>query len=559
MKKLWFLYAILFPVYPVLFLYSYNNGYLPLGELFAPLAITLCGAGIMLGLLRLITRKLDTAAALTAFWGLWFFSYGHLLGAAEFFPGRLMEVMGRSTIWIWLVVLALGALVILRLRGRLAGGRAALFTVAAVLVAATAVKIATFEIGSTPAADPGLQQPAAVMQAPALENPSMAPAQPPIAAASQKRNDPSNYPDIYYIILDGYARPDVFQELYGESNQAFVNFLQEKGFIIAGESHANYYITALSLASSLNMCYLEEVARRLGKKSADQRPAIKMLRHSELFKLLHSRGYKIFSTGDEPFADIQVKDKKGGADEAVRADPDFSTVVLDITPLRLLVHRTHGGDLEEVDHAMYAARRASIFSFFNKLCAVPQSPSPRFVMAHLLAPHPPLVLNRDGSPVPQTRPFALNDNVIVTGSNFGFTRAEYIARYREQYNFVTARIERALSQLLAQKNSRPRIIILQSDHGPAAYHNWNNARAGYPRERMAILNAFHFSSPNHPQISSRQTPVNTFRIICNYYFNTSYPRLPDKSFIANGSTIYDFIDVTDKTGKLPPDKLPRPQ
>jgi hypothetical protein len=52
--------------------------------------------------------------------------------------------------------------------------------------------------------------------------------------------------------------------------------------------------------------------------------------------------------------------------------------------------------------------------------------------------------------------------------------------------------------------------------------------------------------------------VNTFRIISNYYFKTSYPLLKDRSFVAKNPTPYDFIDVTGKTGKLPPEKLPKP-
>jgi hypothetical protein len=556
MKKLLILYAILFPVYPVLFLYSYNNGYLSLGELFAPLALTLCGAGVLLGLLRLISRKLHTAAALTAFWGLWFFSYGHLLGGEEFLQGRLLEIIHRFAIWIWLVVWALGTLIILRLRGRLPNARAALFTVAVVLVAQCGVKIALFEMESARIADLPRPQTAAAAHAPRQEKPFKFSFRP--SAAAQNRTSAPNDPDIYYIILDGYARPDVFQELYGESNQAFVNFLQKKGFIIAGESHANYCFTYLSLASSLNMCYLDELGKALGKESDNQWPAVAMLRNNEFCELLRSRGYKIISTGAEAFADIHGKNKADSAVEAARPNPDFSTVVLDFTPLRLLAHKNPGDVFEEVDHALYASRRAGIFSFFDKLRAVPQTSSPRFVFAHLLAPHPPLVLNRDGSPLPQTIPYKFNDSVQGFG-NTRLTQNEYISRYREQYFFVTSRIEAVINQLLAQKTSRPRIIILQSDHGPAAFYNWNHARAGYPRERMSILNAFYFSSPNHPQIYPRQTPVNTFRIICNYYFKTSYPQLPDKSYMTNALTPYDFIDVTGKTGKLPADKLPRPE
>ena len=43
----------------------------------------------------------------------------------------------------------------------------------------------------------------------------------------------SSHPDIYYIILDGYARSDVMQELFNFDNTGFLERLRHKGFFVA--------------------------------------------------------------------------------------------------------------------------------------------------------------------------------------------------------------------------------------------------------------------------------------------------------------------------------------
>jgi hypothetical protein len=66
----------------------------------------------------------------------------------------------------------------------------------------------------------------------------------------------TNFPDIYYIILDGYGREDILKELYHYDNSSFSQALNNRGFNITAQSQSNYIQTILSLASSLNMEYL---------------------------------------------------------------------------------------------------------------------------------------------------------------------------------------------------------------------------------------------------------------------------------------------------------------
>ena len=45
------------------------------------------------------------------------------------------------------------------------------------------------------------------------------------------------------------------------------------------------------------------------------------------------------------------------------------------------------------------------------------------------------------------------------------------------------------------------------------------------------------------------TPVNTFRVLFNDYFNTNFEILEDRVFFSNYEKPYNFIDVTHLFGK----------
>ena len=65
--------------------------------------------------------------------------------------------------------------------------------------------------------------------------------------------------DIYYIVLDGYARGDILKEIYAYDNQPFLTQLEELGFYVADSSYANYNQTRLSIPSALNMAYMQDL------------------------------------------------------------------------------------------------------------------------------------------------------------------------------------------------------------------------------------------------------------------------------------------------------------
>jgi hypothetical protein len=77
------------------------------------------------------------------------------------------------------------------------------------------------------------------------------------------------------------------------------------------------------------------------------------------------------------------------------------------------------------------------------------------------------------------------------------------------------------------------IIIIQGDHGP-----WLQPK----NKRMWILNAYYLPGHNeelYPTIS----PVNSFRLVFDAYFEGNYDLLDDVSFFSPVPNIYDFSEL----------------
>lgn len=111
-----------------------------------------------------------------------------------------------------------------------------------------------------------------------------------------------------------------------------------------------------------------------------------------------------------------------------------------------------------------------------------------------------------------------------------------------------------IDKLLSDSKTQP-IIILQSDEGtfPERYEhegesfNWKNATVNELREKMGILNAYYFPSRSKNILYPSITPVNSFRLVFNLYFDTNFELLPDKSFaFTDHNHLYSFFNVTDK-------------
>lgn len=346
-------------------------------------------------------------------------------------------------------------------------------------------------------------------------------------------------PDIYYIILDAYGREDVIRDLYKLDVSEFRNFLVKKGFYVATGSHANYCQTMLSLASSLNLRYLDTLIKRMGRDSKNRRPLMKMVEDSDLIHFLSSNGYDIV-TFDSGYPGTVIG-KHARVVKQWNTLDEFESILINSTLLR--------GLLSKLNFRSHIKRIRFILDKIGKL---ERKGKPRFVFAHILSPHPPFVFKANGDTVIPEGDFTFSD-----GNHFIYSREKllsYIIGYRNQVAFVNKRLKNIISQLLDTPGPKP-IIILQGDHGPGSQLNHESLLLTDLRERLAILNAYYFPTHNYQKMYPAITPVNTFRIIISQYFNQPLNLLKDRSFYIRWSRPYQPVEIkvtkTDSQNKQP--------
>lgn len=338
------------------------------------------------------------------------------------------------------------------------------------------------------------------------------------------------WPNIYYLIIDGYGRSDILKDFYNLNNQEFIDFLKQKGFFVADKSRANYPQTALSLASSLNFHYIDQLLKGINPASDNREPLANLIRDNLLFYHLKRFNYSIitFASGKS-----ETEIKKGVEQLAPRwSFSEFHNLLINSTPLPLILKGWQ-----------YQSHRERVLFIFKELEKVPQGTDPFLAFAHIIAPHPPFVFGESGEPVQPNRNFSLGDGDHFTRNS---NREEYRQSYTKEVLFLNKKLKEVIQKILAQ-SSVPPIIILQADHGPGSYLEWRHPENTNLRERMSNFTACFLPGQGEQKLSPTITPVNIFRIILNQYFGGGYPLLKDEIYFASLSRPYQWIKVTEKT------------
>jgi hypothetical protein len=190
-------------------------------------------------------------------------------------------------------------------------------------------------------------------------------------------DEPRRRPDIYYIILDGFARGDVLKELYGYDLEPFLVHLEKKGFYVARQSTSNYCQTPLSITSSLNAAHLN---REVRSPDSAAYPASDLFRKNAVIRALRPIGYKFvtFASGfdftEYPDSDLYLS--------PYRYVSGFHRMLLESTLFwRLLPN--------PMEFDSYTMTRERTLFLFDNLPRVSKIAEPTFTFAHILGPPPP--------------------------------------------------------------------------------------------------------------------------------------------------------------------------
>ena len=509
-------YPLVIAALPVVSVYATNLAYVPAAQVVRPLGIAVGAAAALTALLSLAFRNAARGAAAAAVAFVCLFAYGWFADRTQPFFGTY----GIPPKPVWgLLTLALAGLAAWRIR------QTKILNVLAAFIAL----IAVFNLGANLVRSSQLAQRA------------------PRGEAGKSAS--VTKPDVFYMILDGHGRQDAIRRAIGYDDTPFIEGLRKRGFYVADRSRSNYCQTELSLASSLNMDTIPHLLPKVSPKTDDRFPLERLIDDNEVARRFRAQGYRFvavtsgFPPVSFPSADLQLGTRWGGT--------MVESTLLQMTPL------VTDGTIE----SMFDARRQNLVGAFDNLgsLATP-TPQPRFVMVHILAPHPPFVFTADGSPRPRTKgPFGYQDGSDFTslvGSPEG-----YLNGYAGQVAWVEGQTLKAIDGLLAGegKGHQP-IIIVQGDHGSKLHLDQDSLARTDLKECFPNLNAYLVPGAIQKDLRPDLTPVNSFRIVLHGLFGDDLPQLPDRSWYSTFPLPYAFTDVTDRvepvTGHAAP---PSPQ
>jgi hypothetical protein len=496
------LHPFLFALYPLLALWGTNVSQIPPFAISRAVFLLLIFLALSLGFSLLLFRSRIKAAVSTSLLMLLLLTYGHVFALVDM-QSIAGFVFGRHrfmlALWAGIAIVGLGLL--WRTKKPPYRLNLILNTVSAFLVVLALAGIFTYEARS------GFTR-FTVKGSSANKQ------------SARQVTSPVDGPDVYYLLIDGFANPDILKEQGGPDVSAFIDQLKQLGFYVVSCAQDNYDHTRPSLASSLNMDYLEALDLPLNL-NRDSVPAYQeAISHSQSRSAFESMGYK-FVTFKPVYTFLNIPDSDYYYDaddvtpfynklEVVNFQYLFlsTTILRPLMEAQVLAPKSFERLPTPILQLLYP--KASLFTTreykqyqqnlysLQKLSEVPGLPGKKFVYAHLFMTHQPYVFNPDGS--------------------FRWPPKDDEKAYFAQIEYTSKRLPEVLKKIL-QDSKTPPVIIVQSDHG---YVN--------SPKRVKIINAYYLPDGGEKDLYPNITPVNSFRVVLNRYFSGNYPLLKDQTF-----------------------------
>jgi hypothetical protein len=492
------LHTILLAAYAVLFVYASNISEVLFDQVQEPLLMAIAGATVVLLVCALLFRDLRRGALLATTLVATFMFFGHVSFPVS--ESGLPEVVQLA---IWALLIVSVAIYARRERPSTGSVTVTLNAFALILVVMSLLTIVPTEADRAVRASEGE------------------------AVVEHVSIDATKVPDrdIYFIDLDRYGSDWALKEAYGIDNDIYP-YLESVGFQVVPGARANYRASDLSLGSTLNMRYMDELTETYGRDTGDRSPARELLARHDVGTFLRQHGYRYYHLGawwegtrSSPIADEVL---------SLGKTAEFGAVLREGTILPA-VDRLLGNS--EKDTPSRAQHRDMAQFAIRQIQHLARTPGRKFVFAHILLPHPPYVLAEGGRHV-------LKEEVSEK------SEPELFA---QQLRYTNEAVKRMVSALLEGPEETDPIIILSADEGPYLCGDVDCVD-GSPEVngiRYGVLRAYYLPGVD-VDIPADDSGVNIFRLVLREYFGADLPDLPNRSYTwPDNDHLYDFEDITD--------------
>ena len=519
------IHPFLVAIFPILIIYSQNIGRVEIGELFLPVIIIV---GLTIGLyyfLKSILKNENKSAIIVTLILITLFSYGHIyyllndVMIDEFDIGR-----NRYLIPAFGLVLGISIFFIIRARRVFDNATSILnvISIVFIIVAISNVALVGAEITSCDKCS---------NQELFYETRDFSGYFEPHKFLISENQE---LPDVYYLILDEYARNDALIEYHDFSNHELTEFLENKGFHIAKNSFANYPMSVQSIPATMNMDYINFLADEIGTEVRNYKPLNEknygLYPNNMVIKNFKEMDYKIitFNTFALHLHENPLSDETFCHRDKFLLDNRLVDVLARTSIFGYYVERWAEGELRQV----------TLCAFENFGNAGNVFDEPVFVWAHVMLPHPPWVFGPNGEEITPGKPLLITDNPEFRDSGW-----EPKMQYVQQVQFANKKTIEAIENIL--ENNKNVIIIIQGDHGTAWETNWMEPSKDDVWQRLRNFDAIYFPDEDkRVQLNDDRTLINTFRIVFNSYFGSDYEMLENKMYWGWNAKPYYFEDVT---------------
>jgi hypothetical protein len=322
-------------------------------------------------------------------------------------------------------------------------------------------------------------------------------------------------PDIFFIVFDEYSSTVNLNRYFNYNNTGIDSILRSHHFYLASNAHSNYNATPFSLATTFNMDLFDLPLERskAGPKLFLQ--GWTSVKQSALTDLLENNGYTICNYGLCDLGNNRMQTADFSEDYQTRLlfeETLWGRIEKDILWNAAAGHIPLAGTyfnwrLKRWENAFLTRNMKNLQLTVDALNK--QEDRPKFVFSHIMMPHGPYFLDRNGNRMTH----ALHPDPDTSA------RLSYLEQIMYSNKWIAKMAAGA-----GRQSARPTVVIIEGDHG---YRDGTN---NMPRESYFMnLNTYYFSDGDYSMLYDSISPVNSFRVVLNKYFKTNLPLVKDST------------------------------
>ena len=346
-------------------------------------------------------------------------------------------------------------------------------------------------------------------------------------------------PDIYHFVLDAYAGSDALGGVLGFDNSEFFDELRDLGFAVNESVIVPYNETVHTMSAIFLGEYLREGEFPINSEFPPQLRSTlgALIVKGPVHEFLSNNGYSVLYT-DPGHEFLRFPGN------AVVLGPKNAASLS-----RFELHLGSVAGLNNVFPGLYESFdedpliRSVKNAFSNDFSELP---SPKFAYQHVLAPHTPFTIDREGETTLKFPGFTSTGEGDAVVRDDPARRQIYVDGYLEKLRYVNSRILEQLRTILSMPGKK--IIVLHGDHGSGSQYWLNDPDKTCLRERFtsfvavysddaALSNEFEWVS------SAEAAPVNLYRSVMNGLADQGLEMLPNQSAFVRYSAPHQILPL----------------